>query len=452
MTKAWLLPAVVDPAETVCVQIQVPKDDRHIAAFFGAIQQLGVWSNWERDESETALATSIVWQRQLLLAAEAVRSGANCMVDCEDIEDCLETSQTIIDIDIDIDINTTNITNNETNIDLNITNITNNETNIDIVFNGGIDINIYPPCPTIAEPDELCGASFNIANQLNTLIQQIIIDALTLTLQEFLEALFGIGGFQGSFVKLWWDFIIAVGNPDLDDEVTATIDEVAEIFYCNELDLPLVKADIDASPTITEDAQAAWIGAINSITDAKYSLWAFAGAQDDSNDCSSFCPTFDWCREFDFTIDDQTWILGTSWAFGQKRGTYIPGVGFESEIKVTAGVNETSITNILRDFASTEVNKVTLEWTGAATGLWTRGFIQSAFSYTDDGVSSTNLKFYDDVDAPSTETWEGSVTMEGLAVSQWNSRCFEFETIGSRFLTKITVHGTGSNPFGADNC
>jgi len=140
MTKAWLLPAVVDPVETVCVQIQVPKDDAHIQAFFGALQALGMWWNWERDDSKTALDTSIVWQRQIELAGQAIRDEENCMVDCTDIEDCLETSTTIIGINVDIDINETNITNNETNITVNETNITTNETNIDVIIEGGIDV------------------------------------------------------------------------------------------------------------------------------------------------------------------------------------------------------------------------------------------------------------------------------------------------------------------------
>ena len=288
MTKAWLLPAVVDPVETVCVQIQVPKDDAHIQAFFGALQALGMWWNWERDDSKTALDTSIVWQRQIELAGQAIRDEENCMVDCTDIEDCLETSQTIIDINVDIDINETNITNNETNINTNITNITNNETNIDIIFEGGIDINVYPPNPTQSEPDALCGASFYIANQLNTLIQEVIIDALTLTLTEILEGLLGIGGFQSSWVKLWYDFIVAVGNPDLDDEVLATIDNVAEHLYCAELDVALTETAIDGDTGITDDAQAAWIGALKSITEARLALWAITGSFDDTNDCSSF--------------------------------------------------------------------------------------------------------------------------------------------------------------------
>jgi len=314
MTKAWLLPAVVDPVETVCVQIQVPKDDAHIQAFFGALQALGMWWNWERDDSKTALDTSIVWQRQIELAGQAIRDEENCMVDCTDIEDCLETSTTIIGINVDIDINETNITNNETNITVNETNITTNETNIDVIIEGGIDVNVYPPNPTQEDPDEMCGASFYIANQLDTLIQAIIIDALTLTFQEIVEGLLGIGGFQASWVKLWYDFIVVVGNPDLDDEVTASIDAVAEHLYCNDLDRALVETAIDEDVSITDDAQAAWIGALNSVTDAKLALWAFVGSQDDSNDCSSFACICSDPKVFTPGSPGLTVIDGVEWA------------------------------------------------------------------------------------------------------------------------------------------
>lgn len=288
MTKAWLLPDVVDPVETVCVQIEVPKDDAHIRAFFGALERLSMSYNWAWDGNKTGLDVANVWQRQLALATQKIRDEENCMVDCVDIEDCLETSTIIIGINVDIENNTVNITNNETNITNNTTEITNNTTDIDIIIEGGIDINVYPPNPTQGEPDALCGASYYIANKLNDHIQDIITDALTLTLSEFLEGLLGIGGFQSSWVKLWWDFIIAAGNPTLGTEVSSTIDNVAEHLYCNTLDRALVETAIDGDTGITEDAQAAWIGALRSITDAKLSMWAITGSFDDTQDCSSF--------------------------------------------------------------------------------------------------------------------------------------------------------------------
>lgn len=161
---------------------------------------------------------------------------------------------------------------------------------IDNLVDGGTD-NDLPPTPTVIVPDELCNASYYIVDKLIDFIDQTITDASTITLDEFLTALLGLGGFEGSLLVLFWDFIVANSYPDLLTDIQASRDEVAKYFYCNELDRDLVILDIDASATISEPAQAGLIGAINAITDGKLSLWAFVGSNVDSGeDCSAFCP------------------------------------------------------------------------------------------------------------------------------------------------------------------
>jgi hypothetical protein len=65
----WRLPAVIDPPKR-CVQLWIPDDPSHIAAFWGALVQLGRWFNWERDNDKTALAVSRVWFDVFLKATE----------------------------------------------------------------------------------------------------------------------------------------------------------------------------------------------------------------------------------------------------------------------------------------------------------------------------------------------------------------------------------------------
>lgn len=60
----WLLPEVIDP-ETVCFQISIPNEIYHITAFWGCLQQLAEWWNWQRDEDHRATLVAQVWRRTL---------------------------------------------------------------------------------------------------------------------------------------------------------------------------------------------------------------------------------------------------------------------------------------------------------------------------------------------------------------------------------------------------
>lgn len=154
----------------------------------------------------------------------------------------------------------------------------------------GEDGNEYPPLPTTSEPDQLCNASFYIVDQLQDLIAETWADAITITLEEFLNALLGIGGFDASLLKLLWDQAVASGNPAVPTDVQAARSTLAEIWYCNELDRDTVRTAIDNS-ALAADVKAASIGALDSVTDGKIALWAFVGGTQTGADCSAFnCP------------------------------------------------------------------------------------------------------------------------------------------------------------------
>jgi len=59
----WVLPAVVDPPDSLCFQVHVPNDRQHIAAFYGAIFNLVKPYNWQDDDARTAIAVGAVWGR-----------------------------------------------------------------------------------------------------------------------------------------------------------------------------------------------------------------------------------------------------------------------------------------------------------------------------------------------------------------------------------------------------
>lgn len=292
--KKWLVPDVIDPAQKVCIQLEIPNDLKHIAAFWGALQELTKAWNWE-DSYNDGSATAYVWQPIIETAAQQVRIGENCMLDCQDVEDCLGTS-TIINV-IEGDIIT-----NEGDIENNTTNITNNEADITIILEGGDDTNVYPPAPTPAEPDELCGAAYHIAQEVIDLVEQTVIDVGVLALAAWLLSWLGIGGWLGTQLSLFWDYILAneIALTGVDFDIY--LDQLAQALYCAELDRAQAIIDLDpAIPTLRRDAL---IKGMESPTDAQILLWAFVGSFDDTNDCTDFCA---WCILHDWTTGAEGW-------------------------------------------------------------------------------------------------------------------------------------------------
>lgn len=415
MSKDWLLPLVIDPAETVCVTILVPKDDNHIMAFFGALQELGYSYNWEWDGLKSGLAVARVWERQIDIAAEQVRIGVNCMVDCDDIEDCLDSS-TIIN----------NIT----------TNITNNTTNITEILGGGDDTNVYPPAPTSADPDELCGASYKIAQEIIDLVEQTILDVDSLIFAGWLTALLGIGGWLGTQLALFWDYIfaneIALSGIDFDQY----LHELAEALYCAELDREQAIALLD--PTIPTLRRDALIKGIDSPTDATFLLWAFAGSFDDTHDCSAFCPG-DWCALINFLAAKQgwvqlelgndptsgLWIAGQGWAGDSTGGQ---NYGMKGEKQFTA----TTLTQVIATihWGPLEVNRQSKMW-----GI-----------EDDDTEILLDSHTPEEANADFTLVWTGEQEFKAIRIKTAQSISSEF------VLETIEITGLDPDPFELDNC
>lgn len=260
--------------------------DKHIS---GAVSVLTEWRAWngdedDRDSSVQAILEFLAQDGECSVAQLQVRqsptdpcilessvdSGENWL-EFADILECI--TQEFLEQSIISALNT--------NTDI--------QTIIEQLTDGGTD-NDLPPMPTSSEPDKLCDAAYYMVDKIIEFIDDTLTDASTITLEEFLEALLQVGGWIADLLKLFWDFIVANSYPDLLTDVQAAREEVAEILYCNELDKETVVSLIDSSATIGEEAQAAFIGAINALTDGKWALWAFVGSEVDSGEsCSGFC-------------------------------------------------------------------------------------------------------------------------------------------------------------------
>lgn len=432
--KKWLVPDVIDPAEKVCVSIEIPNDLKHIAAFWGALEQLGKAYNWE-DSFVDGSATAYVWQDVLEGASEAVRVGENCMLDCEDVEDCLGTSTIINLIAGDITTNETNITNNETNITI-------NEGDITTITGGGVDTNVYPDLPTLQEPDLLCGASYRIAQELIDFVEQTVLDVIAIAADAWVLGILFLGNWTALTLMIFWDYILD-NEPSLSGvDFDVYLDQLAEAFYCAELDIDQAIADLD--PAIPELHRNALIYSFQGITFAQVALWAFVGGLDDSNDCSSFdCP---WCYEWDFTtgISDWTIIAGSAGANGLEDGTFVGSNTEQHASIVLMAVTGMGITEI-------EVwghHEIKLYFVAG----WNEEFIYC----TSHGDIVSNPKS-DGTDDP---IYMHPTGLSGLTGNLQIGGRHGIKRLGdpddisttSGYINKIILRGIGPNPFGPDNC
>ncbi len=149
----YILPAVINPLDTVCVPIEVPNDPNHIYAFWGALGELGRFWNWERDAFQSGEAAASVWRDTIDLARQNF-GVCGMSLDCNDVENCLTTSPIILALQAQMDSNDSDIvdlqaadtslqnqiTSNNNAIIANANNITTNVNNIaqntgDIAFN-----------------------------------------------------------------------------------------------------------------------------------------------------------------------------------------------------------------------------------------------------------------------------------------------------------------------------
>lgn len=73
--KGFLLPTVIDPPNRLCVILEIPEDDFHIAAFWGALRLLTVWFHWQKNDPAQAKAVAAVWQEVVEQAFERFKRG-----------------------------------------------------------------------------------------------------------------------------------------------------------------------------------------------------------------------------------------------------------------------------------------------------------------------------------------------------------------------------------------
>ncbi len=82
----YIIPTVIDPANSDCVRVAIPDDPDHRAAFWGAMQTLTQWHNWERDPTKSGKDAAAVWAGVVASAHENFIEGL-CEMDCDCIKE-----------------------------------------------------------------------------------------------------------------------------------------------------------------------------------------------------------------------------------------------------------------------------------------------------------------------------------------------------------------------------
>lgn len=212
--------------------------------------------------------------------------GGICM-DCEGVEDCLETSTIILLVQAAI---VTNLT----NIEINNNNIITNATQINNLIATPPDGNVYPPPPNQStDPDPACGAAYYCVQKVRDWIAEVEGYPVTYpTIFDAMEALL-TGNFSLSVIivqALLANVYTIPAPPSILPDYDAQLDEMREQLYCSGFDKPSFAGYVRTA--LTNGAKIAdYIDGVALVT---WQRWYSTGMLDLTQDCSAYC-VGTWC-------------------------------------------------------------------------------------------------------------------------------------------------------------
>lgn len=303
----------------------------------------------------------------------------------------------------------------------------------------------FPPRITAATE---CDAAQSVTDALKNQVEQIITaienTSTLFTIAGIILSLFTFGTF-GVFISLALtaaDSMVGAGSAALEAALT---DPVWEQFKCilfcamdaqGRLTQPKLGEVIDqvndqigglAAATINQMLTLAGEGGINNIA-------AIGTSEGDCSECDT-CPD-EWCFTFDFTLSQFGWDVRNVSPYGD-IGRYTPTVGYQQ----LASYGTVDNCTIEIDFAATNLIRVTVEFdpnldgSNPKTTLYLNSY-GSIFAQHGGGFEIV----FDDIDTTADFIGIDFDPYQG-DIQEWTGA-----------LIRITIHGTGDNPFGTDNC
>lgn len=279
----------------------------------GMIDVLSSPELWEGDDDEQTRAI------REIASLLSVIDPCGGIVDCDDVEPCIDSSPTIIEIEN------------------NLTEITNN-------FNDYTDTsetpigNEYPPAPDFYTPGStgsnsaLCGAAFYTADQIISILTDTYNKESTNSYQTWFANLVTVGG--GFFLQLaidLWAWFVALSDGSFITNLNASRAKIAQAFFCNDFNIPAARADIVADATMNANVKTAVLKLMDSLIPAKWLQWRVIGATTQNDDCGAFCDPWTIVYVFktgsytpaagDIIIDGDTWTKSNC-LYSSSRGYY----------------------------------------------------------------------------------------------------------------------------------
>lgn len=170
-------------------------------------------------------------------------------------------------------------------------------------------------------------------------------------------------------------------------------------------------------------------------------------------DCSGCeCPDPAWCYEFDFSVDDGDWS-GVMLSAFNPDGPW--ATHSTSGWNAVYGSDDTYANNryaqaVLERTLNATLTGITVHYTlSVGNSLLVEGIPRIIISDNNGDFSThTNLQ-----DGSGSVSWAGARTLTNIRIWFWSGfRNDNTNLTSTATITKITLQGTGTNPFGEDNC
>lgn len=446
------LPETIDP-ERICVCFEIPNERYHIRAFWTALYRLTLWNSWAADEAHTAREVAAVWRD---VWNTAIKDEDTMGCGCSDRPTQRRLSPSGI-LEVSYDDGQT--------------------WEEDRANDPRFSNPVLPPLTGGTAEEKRCTMANSIVTALEAEQQKqldILQDQAQLATAIFdsIAAFLAIVGATGvgalfALISLLIGLLVRTIINMLPEDFEAqfnltTWQALLCILYC----------EIDDNGHITE---AAWqniktrcisevptsyaghwcsdmINAMGVVGLTNAGLGGWGGARDCSN-----CECDDtWCYLFDFEQNNGGFSAQTTNnPFSRNLGTYVSGSGWRhTDVSGAAQIGGTVYRRgvyIQRDFTMATVTKITVayeytEGTFIPANQYSKWQLESQSGVIQGGVSA-------DVPPPTPSVWEGNISMSRVRImltasGRQNVSGFD----GSALIKWVKLEGTGSNPFGADNC
>lgn len=433
----WDLPDNVNPADTVCVQFNVPNDPKYIAAFWGAILDLSVGFNWANDTAHTAKRAAARMRRMYLEA-----QLSNCAAPCPPIVQFGDGDED----DMQIRTNPANPCQLQ---------VLCPDGNWDTVFDASLCFGNPAPGGGTTPPGfgKCQSYNLNVKAQSSLILPFLVSTGDTIALTSAMGA-----GADGTLNWFCPDGSAFIAGACAGGGYTVPADPLNTVHHMK-LIYRIGSSFYDATPTFTVPGGVASQPIYMQVNDSVLSDNA-----GDYNVVINYCnnsvaPPTNWCQDQDMTISPHGWSLESNPAtnvcggtFGGTLGSFVGGTGM-----VGTHLTQPDCVHDFSDLAMILDLGISTTFSIQVTGNSTQD--NSGSSFVQVYVSNSPTSGFVNIinDSPLTS---GAFSPSAASGGAFRYIAINAQAINSTatsgadiHITKIKLTGTGSpNPFSSSNC